>query len=325
VTVHPTVPWLVADRPILGPLNILADLRGQLALAAGILRNWRRLRAAEVIVVEGGLLLLTLIVRPFRRKSSPMFVFDLITLMSSLHRDLGDKCTLQCKLRRRIWRAFELISVRFSDLSVAGSDEDARALYKGVAVVPHVIFASPGLDGSREDPNLLGFLGSGHVVPNREALDFIASHVLTYPGFETVRCRVIGQQEGYRRNERLEFVGFQKDPAQALQEVSVGCAPMDGAGGVSTKVLAYLANGKRTVCTPEAAHGIARPPMGLWVSDRDTFVRAVGEAKAFPWSSRDSYALRDWMQKHHGLPALQDAWAKVLSILDPSRRRASPE
>jgi Glycosyl transferases group 1 len=319
VTTHPAAPWLVAKRHIFGPMNILADVRGQFALVAGLFRHWSSLRSASLVVVEGGLLALTCLISPFRRKGDRVLVFDLITLMSSLHRDGQGKCTFQCKARRRIWRVLELVCVRFSDVSVAGSSEDARDLHQSrVKVVPHALFTNSYVNDTSEDPNLIGFLGSGHVVPNREALAFIVSSVLQHPGLESLRCRVIGREDGYENENpaRVEFVGFHKDPAAALADVSVGCAPMEGAGGVSTKVLAYLMHGKRTVCTREAAHGITWPPFGLWVADRDNFARSVADALDFPWSSAESNSLRAWMRDNHGLGGLEQAWHEVLSRRD---------
>jgi hypothetical protein len=290
-------------------------LRGQLALAVGLARNWSSLRSSDVVVVEGGLLLLSFIVGLFKRRSFPILVFDLITLMSSLHRDLTASCTLTCRLRRTIWRILEFVCVRSADVAIAGSIEDAHLLYGGRArVVPHVVLTNASDGVGHEEADLVGFLGNGHVAPNREALEFIATIVLSHPGLESVRCRVVGDQNGYntRGNNRIDFVGFYKDPSQALASISVCCAPMEGAGGVSTKVLAYLMNGKRTVSTPEAAHGIALPPGGLWIAERYMFAEAVTSALASPWSTDQAHALRDWMAIHHGLPALTEAWRTAL-------------
>jgi hypothetical protein len=110
----------------------------------------------------------------------------------------------------------------------------------------------------------------------------------------------------------VEFVGFIRDPTQALASVSVGCAPMSGAGGVSTKVLTFLMNGKRTVCTADASHGIGSPPGGLWVAERAEFPAAVVRALADPWTAAKAGELRDWMSEHHGLRSLEIAWQQLL-------------
>jgi hypothetical protein len=269
-----------------------------------------------MVVVEGGLLFFSFALRLFRRRSSPVFVFDLITLMSSLHRDVTPICGITCKLRRRIWWILEFVCVRSADVVITGSKEDALLLYGGRArVVPHIVLGDIANPGQQEVAGLVGFLGNGHVVPNREALDFLATMVLNDRRLEHARCRVIGDPAGYngRDNGRIEFVGFYKNPSAALTPVSVCCAPMDGAGGVSTKVLAYLMNGKRTVSTPEAAHGIAFPPNGLWVAEREHFATAVAIAMRTPWSPAEAHALREWMAMHHGLPALEQAWDSALA------------
>lgn len=316
VRIRTAWPSIIRERRILGPVDLVSDLRAQAALLVGLVRHRRELRSAEVVIVEGGLLAAAFLLRPFRRHSRPVFVFDLITLMSLLHRDANGHCTLSCKMRRLVWRVLEAICVRGADVAAAGSHEDAfRLAGSQAAVVPHVVLAeTPAPDDAEEDPNLLGFLGNGHVVPNREAIDFIASSILEHAGMESVRCRVVGSEDGYSRfvNSRLEFVGFYKDPASALSPVSVCCAPMEGAGGVSTKVLAYLTNGKRTVCTPESVHGIAPPPKGLWVAERNAFATAVAAALTSRWMASDSHDLRTWMADHHGLPALSRAWDDAL-------------
>jgi hypothetical protein len=304
---------------------LLADLRQQMALLVGLFRYRKELGSASLVLVEGGLLVLAFAVRLFGGRRRRLIVFDLITLESSLHRhnDNGN-CSFECKARRLIWRGLELISVRFSDLSVAGSPEDAQGLYgEQVKVVPHAVILETPLADPQEDPDLLGFLGNGHVAPNRQAVDFIASTVLQHPGLERVRCRVIG--EGYGRGyERVEFAGFMKDPTEALASVSVGCAPMSGAGGVSTKVLTYLMNGKRTVCTADASHGIGSPPGGLWVADRAEFADAVMRALADPWTAAKADELRRWMSEHHGLRSLEIAWKLVLDrLLDRGRAPSS--
>jgi hypothetical protein len=315
VETYPALPSVIREQQILGPIDWLSNFRGQLALVAGLIRNKESLRSCDVVIVEGGLLFLSFALRPFRRRSSQLFVFDLITLMSALHRDLTPSCSITCKMRRRIWRILEFACVRSADVAITGSTEDALLLYGGRArVVPHIVLGDASVVEEHEIPGLVGFLGNGHVVPNREALDFIATTVLNDPRLGLARCRVIGDPGGYnsRDNKRIEFVGFYKNPTPALAPVSVCCAPMEGAGGVSTKVLAYLMNGKRTVSTPEAAHGIAFPPSGLWVAERKDFAEAVAVAMRTPWSSAEARALREWMAMHHGLPALNHAWNSAL-------------
>jgi hypothetical protein len=316
VETYPALPSVIREQRILGPIDWLANFRGQLALVVGLIRNRKSLRSADVVVVEGGLLFLSFALGLFRRRSSPVFVFDLITLMSSLHRDLTPVCSIRCKLRRRIWWILEFVCVQFADVAITGSKEDALRLYGGRArVVPHIVLGDTSELDQQEVAGLVGFLGNGHVVPNREALDFLATMVLNDRHPDLERCRVIGDPAGYNGhdNGRIEFVGFYKNPSAALAPVSVCCAPMDGAGGVSTKVLAYLMNGKRTVSTPEASHGIAFPPNGLWVAERANFAEAVAVAMRTSWSQAEARALREWMAIHHGLPALGEAWESALA------------
>jgi hypothetical protein len=318
IVTHPAFPTVVAKQRILGPIDLWADIRSQIALAVGLVRHWRRLRSSRLVVIEGGLLALGFVARLFAGRQRPLFVFDLITLMSSLHRHGGSACTPQCKLRRSIWRVLEFTCVRCADLVTTGSKEDLSGLTRGPArVLPHVVVPDGAPIEHEEDPNMIGFLGSGSIAPNREAVDFISASVFRHPRLKQVRCRVIGDDRGYNHTNltRFEFVGFSKDAARPLSSVSVCCAPMLATGGVSTKVLACLSHGKRTVCTAEAAQGLVRPRVGLWIAEREEFGDAVVEALAFPWSSTLARELAGWMDTHHGLCALQLAWEDLLAEL----------
>ena len=97
VETFPALPSIIREQRILGPIDWLANFRGQLALLVGLIRNRRSIRSSDVVVVEGGLLFLSFALRLFRRRSFPLFVFDLITLMSSLHRDLTPLNVFVCE------------------------------------------------------------------------------------------------------------------------------------------------------------------------------------------------------------------------------------
>src|ERR1043166_1503692 len=82
-------------------------------------------------------------------------------------------------------------------------------------------------------------------------------------------------------------------------------------------------HGKRTVCTPEAARGVAAPPEGLWIATRPQFPTAVAAALAYPWSATSARSLRDWMDEHHGLGRLRSAWAETLRATSESTSQIS--
>jgi hypothetical protein len=212
-------------------------------------------------------------------------------------------------------------------MTVACSTEDAKRLQTGrVEVVPHAVVAAASETHVEENPHLVGFLGSGRIGPNREAVDFIGSDLLEHPGLELIRCRVIGEEDGYGAHdiERMEFLGFCKDLSKALAPVSVCCAPMQETGGVSTKVLAYLINGKRTVSTMEAASGIVAPPDGLWIAERPQFAEVLARALVTPWLPPNAQALREWMANHHGLTAVREAWRQALTRGADNRKTQGP-
>jgi hypothetical protein len=110
----------------------------------------------------------------------------------------------------------------------------------------------------------------------------------------------------------LEFAGFQDDLAEALRGISVCCAPMHDSGGVSTKVLAGLLAGKRTVCSPEAALGITSPPSGLWVTNDADLGESISKALASPWSAEIAKEMREAVAAVHGSSATVVAWRNVI-------------
>jgi hypothetical protein len=280
-------------------------------------------------VVEGGLLALAFMLKAFRRRHKPAFVFDLITLMSRLHRDRpGDICGWQCRFRRRVWRILEHICTSVADVSTAGNAKEIEGLSSNgeARVVPHIVPESHSIGQHPEDPNLVGFLGNGTVGPNREAVEFMTSVVLMHPGLKAMRCRVIGDATGYQqeRSSSVDFVGTFADPSEPLKDVSVCCAPMRETGGVSTKVLTSLMRGKRTVCTPEAARGIAVPPNGLWVAELPLFAETLIAAVSTEWPPDKAQALADWMSFHHGPRALMTAWKGVVESLTAWNGAALP-
>jgi len=323
ITVWPAAPKIVPRPRKLGPLDFRAELRTQLAVWTGIVRNWARMRDASVVIVAGGLLGSSLVVRGLRRRlGTPITVFDSISVMSEEHRHGASnsrakiECTFQCRARRSIWRVIELICSAVADVTIVIGPHDIHA-FRGarrVEIVPHGLPTDENVAAfGKEEPGLIGFVGSGRFVTNRNAMDFLARTVLTNPQLRSARCRVIGDASGYESyNERIQFAGYYASIAQALIPVSVTCAPMSDSVGVSTKVLASLLNGKRTVVTPEAARGIVEPPVGLWVVERPQFADAVAEALRVPWTEGQAATMRDSVLRNHGINSLADAWARAL-------------
>jgi Glycosyl transferases group 1 len=317
VEVHSAAATLVRDPRVSGHNTFSNLIRAQFALLIGLFRNWSRLRSAEVVVVHGGLLAFAFAPRLVSRSAPRTIIFDPVTVMSRLHRHGAGACTLKCRLRRLAWRLAENLCVRCADVTVAFGAEDAAHLGRGhVERVPHAVLDDRPPSNAVEDRHLVGFLGGGWVGPNRDAVEFIASSILSYPRLRSVRCRVIGTTGGYRENihPRMEFIGFSDNLAESLGPVSVCCAPMEDTGGPSTKVLDFLTNGKRTVCSAESARGISVPPSGLWVAERSEFAESVANALEAQWSPSKARALHDWMVAHHGFNTLRQAWARVLTV-----------
>ena len=224
VETHPAWPRITPKERVLGGIDLLAEMRVQVALPAGLIRYWKRIRSADVVLVESGLLALAFASRIFRRKRPFLFAYDLMSWESLLHRDRNGVCTIQCRFRRFVWRILEPLCFRFSDVVITCRIEDAALLRRGrVEVVPHIVLTDVSLASSEEDDELVAFVGSGRVEPNRDAVDFIASSMLNQPGLEGVHCKVIGGGGWILsvHQSRIEFVGFRSNLSEELSRVSV--------------------------------------------------------------------------------------------------------
>ena len=299
-------------------------MRAQLALLIGLVRHWSDIQRCDLVVAHGGLLWMALLAARLGFGKRPYVVFDVMTIMSELHRHSPQagigQCSNACKARRSIWRLLEEWSSRLADLTiVCGPDDLPRFKQAPAMVVPHGVAADPYVEDQSEDPALIGFLGGGRIAPNRAAVEFLSTAVLPAPDFGSVSCRVVGDRIGYSTvHPRLVYYGFTEVAHEGLAPVSVVCAPMVETGGVSTKVLVSLLCGKRTVCTPEAARGIERPPIGLWVSELADFANSVATALNTPWSAAESGVVRDSVLRAHGPDAIAQAWLVLLTAKQPS-------
>jgi len=324
IRVIPAWPRMTPPPGVLGTVDLFGTVRKQLAIIVGFSRNWSAVKSASLVVIEGGLfaicaLLIRLLIRS---RDRPVVVFDVLTVMSALHRhqtvggSARDICTVACRGRRLIWTVLEFVCSRSTDMTAICSQLDRPYFpHRRVAVVPNGVESDFYDSTAAEDPKLLAFVGSGRLAPNREALGFLVGSVLTWPEFSELRCRVIGEPTGYPSAwSQVEFLGFRGNLSQALDDVSVCCAPMRETGGVSTKVLTTLANGKRTVCTPEGARGIELPPIGLWVAERDQFGVALASALMCPWGPAESHVVREWIFARHGLSAIVDSWRGIVHL-----------
>jgi len=189
--------------------------------------------------------------------------------------------------------AFELRAVTQADHVITMSSEDAARLQAfhpelPVTVSPcgvDVEHFRPGTVRSAEPVDLL-FVGHFGHPPNRDAVAFLARHVLPALAPD-VRLRIVGhgaRQSDLPVSPRIEIVGSVPDVRPHLASARVVVAPVRFGTGMRGKVLEALAMARPLVTTPLGAEGLeAQDGRDLLVAGEPrAFARAIERLLADP-------------------------------------------
>ena len=112
-----------------------------------------------------------------------------------------------------------------------------------------------------------------------------------------------------------------RDPefARVLETADLCLAPLATGAGVKTKVLHYLAHGKRIAGTPIAFEGLSGAP-GLLEAPLDALPALVARIIAVPEgpdAARSRVAAQHgWLAEHHGRPLIVSQWRNVLACVN---------
>jgi hypothetical protein len=241
------------------------------------------------------------------------------------------------RARRFAWWALESWAARRCSIAVAISATEARewerihpVLRGKVVTVDHVPFAShrtahearAGLQqrlGRPLDGPLLVFVGTMTAKHNAAAgrwiIDVLAPSL---PEGTTVVICGRGSQllEPGHAGARVACLGSVDDIDSVIAAADLCLAPLAAGAGVKTKVLHYLAHGRRVAGTPLAFEGIEGAP-GLFEASLDALPALVHRLCAESESEEDaelrSEAQRSWMLCHHGHEHVAAQWNDVMS------------
>ena len=268
---------------------------------------------AEVIIVESALLL------PAVRAARPRapIVWD-TNECETLHYSRLPSSPIN-RLRGFVWKLIERSSVARADVIVAISETEAewwRRLFpksrNKLVVVDHCLRANQiTSEPARVDLERLcgmplrgavllfvgNLLGKHNAVAAQWLVESLAPRlpsecalVLAGPGTEAVAARA---------DATVCSLGGVTDIDTVVAGADICLAPLAAGAGVKTKVLHYLAHGKRVVATPVALEGIEDPP-GVQEAGLDDFLRVIVD-----WISRDEDPVA-----RRGREALQRAWVR---------------
>ena len=144
------------------------------------------------------------------------------------------------------------------------------------------------------------------------ALPDTATIVICGPGSD----QLVG---GGKAGARVVLLGAVDDIDSIIATADLCLAPLATGAGVKTKVLHYLAHGKRIAGTPIAFEGLSGAP-GLLEAPLDGLTDLVTRIIATPESAAAARsrmaAQHAWLAEHHGRPLIVDQWRNVLACMN---------
>ncbi len=123
---------------------------------------------------------------------------------------------------------------------------------------------------------------------------------------------------GGKPGARVVLLGAVENIDSIIATADLCLAPLATGAGVKTKVLHYLAHGKRVAGTPIAFEGLSGAP-GLLEAALEDLPNLVRRTIATPEtvdSARSRVAAQHaWLAEHHGRPLIVEQWRNVLACV----------
>src|SRR5579864_64966 len=306
----------------------------------GFSREWARLirhhaRDADVLIVSNAMFMPAVELSGTRL---PM-IWD-TNECQTLHYERLDS-TPANRSKQLIWWGLERWAARRSSIAVAIGESEASEwrrihplLRDKLMTVDHAAYVPPDqvddgdselvhqIGGSLHRPILLfvGTITAKHnAVAARWLIDVLAP---TLP--ETVTIVICGPGSdglvgGGASGARVVLLGAVEDIDAIIATADLCLAPLATGAGVKTKVLHYLAHGKRIAGTPIAFEGLSGAP-GLLEAPlaglSDLVARIIATPESAEAAQSRATAQLEWLAQRHGRPLIVDQWRNVLACLN---------
>ena len=249
------------------------------------------------------------------------------------------RSTPATKAKRIAWLGLERWAGRRCSVAIAIGDSEAahwRSAHPGLArkvvTVDHIPFvrstgeaegaeALQRLLGRRVEGPVLVFVGTMAAKHNGPAARWIVDVLApSLPPTITVILCGTGTEalHGLPRGARVECLGMVVDVNSVIAAADICLAPLQSGAGVKTKVLHYLAHGRRVVGTRFAFEGLEGAP-GLFEvpldSIADLVIRLLESGELPSAAEQRVVAQRAWMERYHGRGRVAKQWQEILECL----------
>jgi Glycosyl transferases group 1 len=247
--------------------------------------------------------------------------------------------TISNRAKRWVWFLLERWIARRCWMAIAISETEAvtwksthPCLDGKLTVVDHATLASPRDPGQARkefnanlglgDGPVLLFLGTLRAKQNTAAAKWIVSELAgSLPEDVTILLCGPGSDEldlPAATGARVIGLGAVDDVDSVVAAADICLAPLAAGAGVKTKVLHYLAHGKRVAGTPIAFEGLTGVP-GVHSAALDELPELVNllcrENECDSVIEQRILAQHDWLEARHGREHVTEQWKKVLECL----------
>jgi hypothetical protein len=252
--------------------------------------------------------------------------------------------TLSNRLKYAVWFGLERWAAHRCAIAVAISETESaawRSTHPVVAdklmVVDHATLADrrdPGMAreqvveqlGLEPTGSILVFLGTLRAKQNAAAVEWIISELApSLPSEVTILLCGPGSEDFNRPGggaATVRGLGTVEDVDTVVAAADLCLAPLAAGAGVKTKVLHYIAHGRRVAGTPVAFEGLLDIP-GVYPAPLYELAGLVNricrETESEEAATERIRSQEAWLQTHHSRSHVTEQWKKVLACLSPSK------
>jgi glycosyltransferase involved in cell wall biosynthesis len=300
----------------------------RLELSLPLVRLIRRAgRGADAVIIPNALFLPALALSGVR---APL-VWDTNECQTLHYRRMAP--TLRNRLSYAVWFILESWGSRRCHVAIAISEAEKEVWVRTYPILrdklvvvdhaPYVRTPDPTPAQLAHDGPLLLFVGTMVAKHNVAAAKWITDELAPkLPAPITIALAGPGTDR-YGRSDvdgggRVIGLGEVEDIDGLIAAADLCLAPLAAGAGVKTKVLHYLAHGRRVAGTPVAFEGIDDAP-GLISAPLDELVAVVLELASTPETEADAAARasaqRGWLEEHHGPARIKAQLRQVVACL----------